>query len=94
MLMSWVSMGAAYERRADTNTLYTPTDKYAFPATVGGDERESEGSKPRLKRLQMLQIEEASAGMPLRMLTYADVCCSTYAAWAELKSMLTYADVC
>ena len=95
--MSWVSMGATYQRRADTHTLYTPTDKYAFPDTDGGDESESEGSKPRLKMLQMLQIEEASTGMPLRMLTYADTCCRmlTYGdAWAELKSSLMYADVC
>jgi hypothetical protein len=64
-------MGATYERKPDSHTLYTPTDKYGFPATVGADERESQGSKPRLT---MLQIEEASAGMALRMLTYADDC--------------------
>ena len=81
--MSWVSMGAKYERKPDSHTLYTPTDKYAFVATVGGDERESEGSKPRLTMLQMLRIEEASAGMALRMLAYADVC----------GHMLMYADV-
>ena len=89
--MSWVSMGATYERKPDSHTLYTPTDKYAyaadkyvFPATVGADERERQGSKARLTMLQMLQIEEASAGMALRMLAYADVC------WR----MLTYADIC
>jgi hypothetical protein len=67
-------MGATYERKPDSHTLYTPTDKYGFPATVGADERESQGSKPRLTMLQMLQIEEASSGMALRMLTYVDDC--------------------
>ena len=58
--MSWVDLGAAYERLADTHTVYTPTEGYKL-------------SSHEPKVLMMLQIAEAVAEFRSAIIHLADI---------------------
>jgi len=58
--MSWVALGADYERRADTHTVYVPTEAYTL-------------SSHEPKVLMLLQIAEAVAEFKSAIIYLADI---------------------